>query len=199
MNLKIAIALMAVIPTVSLLSHQESKEKSVRDLREDEKIIQKGRLDLSGKSLTSLDGFDEIRGISSITQLDLSNNLLISLPSGILTRLPNLKILDISSNLLTLMPEEFCGLRQLEKLFLSSNILSKLPNINLPSLRELKLDDNNLEEFPLSLLGLAGLRYIMLCGNQSIQNEEAMLALIKYRRTWEQPCALVYRTPEEVL
>lgn len=199
MNLKIAIALMALIPGVSLLSHQESKEKSVRDLREDERTIKDGTLDLSQKGLTSLDGLGEIEGIETVTQLYLNNNLLVSLPSGTLSNLANLKTLDISCNFLSLVPEEFDDLRQLEALSLSNNFLSKLPEMNLPQLKELKVDGNSLEVFPLALLNLANLNQIILSGNRQLQNEAAMLELINYRRMWHQHCPLVQRSPQQVL
>ena len=199
MKLKIATILMTLMPSVLLLSNQGSQEKSVRDLKEEEKIIKNGTLNLSNKGLTSLNGLSEIRGIETVTKLYLDNNLLVSLPSGILAKLYNLKTLDISCNLLSLVPEEFDSLLQLEMLFLSNNFLSRLPEMNLPQLKELRINDNSLEEFPLTLLNLANLSHIVLSGNRKLKNEAAMLELITYRRAWQQRCPLVQRNSQQVL
>lgn len=72
------------------------------------------KLDLSGRGLTgSLKA--EIRHVTTLEELDLSNNKFTGLPAEV-GQLSNLRILDLSNNPLTGLPHELANLKNLEVL-----------------------------------------------------------------------------------
>ena len=84
-----------------------------------------------------------------VTELDLSDNELESLPSEI-CQLTSLKELDLSYNALSSLPSEIGQLTNLTSLNLDANSLSSLPAeiSQLTSLTSLWLGSNELEELP---------------------------------------------------
>ncbi|OAD59582.1 Leucine-rich repeat-containing protein 59 [Eufriesea mexicana] len=88
----------------------------------------------------------EIVAIKKATHLDLSNNLLTSLPSTFID-IKQIVKLDLSRNMLTEIPENFGELRQLKYLDLYANQISRLP-LSLSELKNLKWLD--LKENPLT-------------------------------------------------
>ncbi|XP_012285195.1 leucine-rich repeat-containing protein 59 [Orussus abietinus] len=68
----------------------------------------------------------EIAEIKKASHLDLSNNLLTSLPNNFIL-LTHVVKLDLSKNMLTELPENFGELRHLKHLDLYSNQISRLP------------------------------------------------------------------------
>ncbi|KAJ8667980.1 hypothetical protein QAD02_009643 [Eretmocerus hayati] len=104
-----------------------------------------GNLDLSLCDLAEVP-VKEIALVKKFTILDLSNNLLTSLPKTFAT-LTQIVKLDLSKNSLTEIPENFGELRQLKHLDLYGNQISRLP-LSLGELKNLKWLD--LKENPLS-------------------------------------------------
>lgn len=88
----------------------------------------------------------EIATIKKATHLDLSNNLLTSLPSTFVG-LKQIVKLDLSRNMLTEIPENFGELKQLRHLDLYANQISRLP-LSLSELKNLRWLD--LKENPLT-------------------------------------------------
>ncbi|XP_076649528.1 leucine-rich repeat-containing protein 59 [Halictus rubicundus] len=88
----------------------------------------------------------EIATIKKATHLDLSNNLLVSLPSTFVS-LKQITKLDLSRNMLTEIPENFGELKQLRHLDLYANQISRLP-LSLSELKNLRWLD--LKENPLT-------------------------------------------------
>ena len=73
--------------------------------------------DLSKKHINSLDGLLNIKNIKTLTDLDLSDNKLQTLPEGVFTGLSALTLLGISDNKLQTLPEGiFTGLSSLKLL-----------------------------------------------------------------------------------
>ncbi|KAI4386877.1 hypothetical protein MLD38_004764 [Melastoma candidum] len=115
---------------------------------------------------------DSIGKLSSLTNLDLSENRLLVLPSVIgslsslmrldlhgnrISKLPDsigdiltLVYLNLSGNQIAKLPPTLCRLIRLQELDLSSNKLSALPESigSLVSLKKLNIETNNLEELP---------------------------------------------------
>ena len=106
------------------------------------------RLNLSGSNLSSLSG-TEIKSLTALEHLDLSDNTLAILPKELGT-MPNLKTLNCQRNSLTILPGELGHCRTLETLDLKSNRLSSIliSFANLKNLVRLDLDDNPLSAFP---------------------------------------------------
>ncbi|KAK9296290.1 hypothetical protein QLX08_009627 [Tetragonisca angustula] len=88
----------------------------------------------------------EIATIKKATHLDLSNNLLTSLPNTFVI-LKQIIVLDLSRNMLTEIPQNFGELRQLKHLDLYANQISRLP-LSLSELKNLRWLD--LKENPLT-------------------------------------------------
>lgn len=70
--------------------------------------------------------------LSAITQMDLSENRLIAIPSYLFAQLPSLRMLDLTKNAIHRLelPSEGANWQspQLETLFLDDNQLEELPN-----------------------------------------------------------------------
>ena len=120
-------------------------------------------LDLSDNQLTSLP--NSIGALTNLNYLILSHNQLTSLPNSI-GNLTNLKGLDLSSNkLLTSLPNSIGNLTNLEWLDLGHNrLLTSLPNSigNLTNLEDLNLSFCKLTSLPNSIGNLAKLEYFNL-------------------------------------
>lgn len=90
-----------------------------------------------------------ISKLQQLKQLDLSSNLLSDLPSEI-SSLANLELLDLSRNKLSSLPDNIGNLLNLRLFDASYNQLSSLPEsfANLQQLNRLGLNNNNLSELP---------------------------------------------------
>ena len=88
----------------------------------------------------------DIAAVKKATHLDLSSNLLTSLPNTFVS-LKQISKLDLSRNMLTEIPENFGELRQLKHLDLYANQISRLP-LSLSELKNLRWLD--LKENPLT-------------------------------------------------
>jgi len=110
-------------------------------------------LDLSLLELTSIP-VNELAGIPKAVQLDLSCNLLITIPNDI-NRLSHLIHLDLSKNQLTSIPDSIGGLHKLQHLDLYQNKLTTLPVgfCHLKNLKWLDVKDNPLQEALHSVTG----------------------------------------------
>lgn len=107
--------------------------------------------------------------LSEIENVYLHHNMLSTIPMAVL-KFNNLKVLDISSNNLTKIPDVInqCPLVTL----IAKN--NKLTNESLPkvlfakgkSIKEINLSGNRFEYFPEQLIELHSLRYLYLGGNQ---------------------------------
>ncbi len=127
-------------------------------------------LDLSDNSLSSLPSGVFDHGPAGLSSLDLSGNSLSSLDAGVFDELVGLTSLDLSGNSLSSMPAGvFDRLASLDELNLSGNSLSSLPAGVFDSqalLLGLDLSDNSLTSLDTDLLDLAdSLEFLDLSGN----------------------------------
>lgn len=106
--------------------------------------------------------------LQSLATLDLSNNRLFRLDDAAFTTLPQLSVLDLSNNNeLKVMDKAFLGLEDcLLTLILNNVSLTSVPELSLPSLRELHLSRNELPSVPQELAyNLSALRKLDLSIN----------------------------------
>jgi hypothetical protein len=93
----------------------------------------------------------ELQSLSSspVGHIALSEDL-DSVPRAILERAPQVKILDLSGNRLSALPDWIAQLSQLEIIFLSFNQFSQVPQIlgQLPRLRMIGMRGNQIESVP---------------------------------------------------
>jgi small GTP-binding protein len=123
------------------------------------------QLDLSDNQLTSLPG--EIGQLTNLTQFSLSNNELRELPAAI-RQLTHLTQLDLSDNQLTSLPGEIGQLTNLTQFSLSNNELRELPAAigQLTNLTQLDLSNNRLTELPAWIGQLTNLTQLDLSNNR---------------------------------
>lgn len=127
-------------------------------------------LDLQGKLLDQLEWLpDSIGKLTSLVQLNLSENRIVTLPSAIggLTRLTKL---DLHSNKLQSLPDSLGELSSLTDLDLHGNHLTKLPATigNISALVNLDVSANHLSSLPESIGKLTNLK-ILSIGNNEIE------------------------------
>ena len=94
-------------------------------------------------------------GLTALTSLNLTSNELATLPADIFDELTALRHLDLTSNALTTLPADiFDGLTALTTLRLSYNQLSSLPDgifDGLTALTDLRLHGNTVDPMPLTV------------------------------------------------
>eukprot|EP01018_Ginkgo_biloba_P017222 Gb_12684 [translate_table: standard] len=125
-------------------------------------------LDLRGKLIDQLYWIpDSIGMLSSLTQLDLSENKIVSLPASI-EGLSGLKILDLHTNQLQSLPDTIGKLGILNSLDLHGNRLTTLPGSlgDLKSLTCLDVSSNQLSSLPLSVGQLSNLERLNIETNE---------------------------------
>lgn len=178
---------------INPIFHVQTKSEEEKHLsKEIIKIVRKtGILNLSGKHLASVpdrmfsiyDLTDENAvnldfnkpskeedmwwNIKPLTHLDLSSNVLTVLP-GQIGVFQDLTVINLQDNSLTSLPEEITTLTKLNKLFLNRNKINKLPKKieNLRDLRVLNISYNFLEELPDALVDLVMLEKLDLSNNE---------------------------------
>lgn len=152
--------------------------------------VRNGTLNLAGKKLTDLDGFDEVPNLANLRTLDLSNNQLTEIPASIgnlprlqylilrhnqLTTLPetigeltNLTYLDLSHNKIESIPADIGALSKVRVLSLNHNLLSTIPEEmgGMSDLVGLRLENNHLTTIPATIGNLHWLRTLRLENNE---------------------------------
>ncbi|KAM3604026.1 uncharacterized protein V6R79_005479 [Siganus canaliculatus] len=110
-------------------------------------------LNLKGNRLTEL---SPLVTLASLSDLDLSSNLLSTLPEDIFRNVTSLEYLDLSENQLSSLPETiFTELLSIQVIHLNSNNLSRLEAKlfrDQELIQKLSLSDNRLETLPAGLL-----------------------------------------------
>lgn len=111
--------------------------------------------------------FDEKHSFLGVEKIILHHNQLSRLPNSLM-KFSNTRILDISNNGLTVLPDVFKSL-PLSVLIVKNNGLTNnsLPKSFScsPTLKELNLSGNNLLHFPEQILDFSNLRFLYLGGN----------------------------------
>ncbi|XP_063708295.1 leucine-rich repeat-containing protein 58 [Culicoides brevitarsis] len=149
---------------------QYTSESSDSDSREEKTV------DISHRNLSTNEAEDRLEHLypkpiafDDIENVFLHHNMLSHLPSGVM-KFHNLKVLDISSNNLTSIPDQINQIPLVT--FIAKN--NKLTNESLPkilfaqsrNIKEINLSGNRFEHFPQQLLDLRSLKYLYLGGNQ---------------------------------
>ncbi|XP_076011527.1 leucine-rich repeat serine/threonine-protein kinase 1 isoform X2 [Genypterus blacodes] len=106
-------------------------------------------------------------GLRKLTELDVSDNLLTSLPTAVMHCLKSLSFLSVCRNKLSLFPDPWaCPLKLCKA---SANVIESLPNtISIfwrNQLQEVDFSDNSLQELPSYIFELEALLSLRLCGN----------------------------------
>ena len=141
------------------------EQEFILNIIEDAKVNGLTELNLSNYQLTSLPS--EIGKLTKLTTLNISSNELTSLPSEI-GKLTKLTTLNISRNQLTSLPSEIRNLTNLNKLDLFENQLTSLPPEigKLTKLNWLYLSNNQLTFLPPEIGNLTNLTWLHVSNNQ---------------------------------
>ncbi len=129
-------------------------------------------LDLKNMSINDLSGLQNIPNIGTVQKLSLRYNQLITIQPNAFAGLANLDTLSLAYNLLTtIKPNAFAGLTNLTELFLENNPLTTIPpnafTTGLTNLTVLVLHHNQLTTIqPNAFAGLTKLRELYLNKNQ---------------------------------
>ena len=134
---------------------------------------------LSDNAITRLSS-QLFANLAILSHLGLDKNLLEDLPTSLFANTSNLKVLDLSHNRFTMIPEavNVSALQSLQSLSLSGNLVSSLGNLQMPSLWRLEVSDNRLTNVTSANLGgLPGLQVLDLSNNQITSIEKAAFGL----------------------
>lgn len=148
-----------------------TSDSSDSDSRE-QKTLDYGRLGLTAECLDdNLTHLHKINKISEIETIFLNHNGLAALPVTPLCKFMNLRVLDLSSNGLTKLPQELLLNCNLSTLIVKNNLLDddslpKLLQSKNGNLRELNLSGNQFTQFPENVLNVTSLKYLYLSGNK---------------------------------
>jgi len=121
-------------------------------------------LDMSGFSLPGLPKI-VVERINFIQKLDLSLNKLASFPD--LSRFSVLEDLNLTGNMLSVLPEELGSATTLRTLVLNGNVLKTLPHSigKLENLEKLEINNNDLVELPKEIGRLSLVETLSITGN----------------------------------
>ena len=112
--------------------------------------------------------FELIEKVSPTLEiLVLNSNLASTLPEPI-AKFPNLKILNLDNNLITMLGASIGNYSSLEELLVSSNVLASLPESigKLKSLKTMRLSNNRINSLPDSISNLEALEDLLLDNNR---------------------------------
>lgn len=153
-----------------------TSDSSDTDSRE-QKTLDFGRMSLDLNTLEDHMNSPQkglLKASGDIETLLLNHNRLVGLPR-LLQQFVNLKVLDLSSNAITSLPDAVCQL-PLATLIAKNNLLSngslpksflsKLANGGGSTLKELNLSGNQLTHFPEQVTELRQLKYLYVGGNK---------------------------------
>ncbi|KAM9832083.1 leucine-rich repeat-containing protein 40 [Neosynchiropus ocellatus] len=142
----------------SLTLQQNMLENLPEELGQMENLTE---LDVSNNQLSMLPS--DLGRLSCLQKLHLQHNKLSCLPES-LVQLTGVKVLDCSNNQITDIPPSLSKMKALEQLYLRHNKIRCLPQLPAPSLKELYIGNNQIEQLEseqlssLSVISLLELR-----------------------------------------
>ncbi|KAG8897253.1 cysteinyl-tRNA synthetase, partial [Tulasnella sp. 403] len=124
-----------------------------------------------------------VKHISTLHELDISCNRMVSLDEADLHKIPNLRNVQAQNNRLATLPSWFPEMKGLKFLNISNNKFDVIPPVlcQLSNLLELDLSFNTISVFPAELGALVNLQRLVIVGNRigSIPPEVANMASLK--------------------
>lgn len=148
------------------------------------------KLDLSGNLLVSM---PDLSGMEKLKTLDLSQNMFSSVPEGVLKAI-KLASLSMNGNDITELPPELAGLKHLTALSISGNQLSAFPDVLLGlELETLNISDNPVGSLPDNISDMAALKSLNAaeCGLKALPDKFfGMTKLRKLNLSYNQFSAL---------
>ncbi|TGO18815.1 hypothetical protein BTUL_0007g00330 [Botrytis tulipae] len=110
--------------------------------------------------------FDILSHLPLIELIAVKNGLVGILVTGAVRTLPQLQVLDVTSNAITALCESELELPSLHQLSCSSNRIATFPDLtSWVSLRTLTAEDNNLSELPAGFVDLLKIKNVNFSGN----------------------------------
>lgn len=109
-----------------------------------------------------------VKHISTLHELDISCNRMVTLDEADLHRIPGLRNVQVQNNRLATLPSSFSEMKALKFLNISNNKFDTIPAVlwKITSLVELDLSFNTVSVFPPELGGLVNLERLVIMGNR---------------------------------
>ncbi|ORX85413.1 L domain-like protein, partial [Anaeromyces robustus] len=161
-------------PPSSSLSSSSMKKIEINVSEQDLNIR---NLNLSSKELVNLDQYDFNSLQFNPESINLSKNLLITVPNSLILFSSSLTSLTLDFNKITSFPERFV-LPNLLKLSMTHNLLKEFPEntdpSHFPKLLELNLSYNNIQKLPSTTIPFPALETLIISKNriEAIENPE---------------------------
>ena len=121
---------------------------------------------ISIRSINELRRLDP-KNYSKVLRVELDKLDLLEIPEKVY-ELINLKVLILSSNLLSSVSSKICNLTKLEEIYLNRNLIKELPEEigDLKNLRKLILSENKIKTLPANFYNLINLEIFNIVSNE---------------------------------
>ncbi|KAG8920525.1 cysteinyl-tRNA synthetase, partial [Tulasnella sp. 408] len=109
-----------------------------------------------------------VKHISTLHELDISSNRMVSLDEADLHRILGLRNIQVQNNRLSTLPKSFAEMKALKFLNISNNKFDSIPPVlsQITSLVDLDLSFNTISIFPPTLGDLTNMERLVIVGNQ---------------------------------
>ncbi|KIO28471.1 hypothetical protein M407DRAFT_22363 [Tulasnella calospora MUT 4182] len=109
-----------------------------------------------------------VKHISTLHELDISSNCMVSLDEAELHRIPGLRNIQVQNNRLSTLPKSFAEMKALKFLNISNNKLDSIPPVlsQITSLVDLDLSFNTVLILPPTLRELTNMERLVIVGNR---------------------------------
>lgn len=129
----------------------------------------------------------EIQSLIHLEKLELNQNKIQAIPTGVFPNLKDLKHLKLNNNRLSKLPMDLGSCSKLQYLNISHNLFTEFPEciLEIKSLKEVYLENNKLQKLPSELfLGLSLKKFKVSCNHLREPPDEVTVGGLKQIRSY---------------